>query len=211
LKEILLHQQLRKCETSRTRYTAHLLIFYGFIGLLVTTAVVAAVVILSKPPFNLFGEAWHLPWGLDHPIRGFFKILGNLSGIAVVAGCVIAIVQRVRGRRETGKLGNWETGKLGNQPQPPKPDFLISQLPSTTYWDWLFVSVLGGVAATGLLVQFSRLVSVGAVPYVLYALHLFLVFFLLAYFPHSKFAHLIYRIVAKVHAKVYDRQGEREA
>jgi hypothetical protein len=31
-----------------------------------------------------------------------------------------------------GQSGNWATGQSGNQPQPPEPDFLISQLPSAT-------------------------------------------------------------------------------
>jgi hypothetical protein len=31
-----------------------------------------------------------------------------------------------------GQLGNWATGQLGNQPQPPEPNFLISQFPSVT-------------------------------------------------------------------------------
>jgi quinone-modifying oxidoreductase subunit QmoC len=205
LKEILTHQQLRQCETGRPRYTAHLLIFYGFIGLLLMNVVVVV---------GLYGFGWKLPWAMDHPVKILAKVVGNLSGLAVVIGCLLAIAQRVRGRRATRQLGNWATGQLGNQPQSPEPNFLISQLPSASlgtsaYWDWLFVILLCAVAATGLVVEVSRLLTTGAAPYILYAVHLALVFFLIAYFPHSKFAHLIYRTVAKVHAKVYDRQGER--
>jgi len=171
--EVLTHQQLRKCESNKQRYLAHALIFYGFVGLLITTAMVVV---------GLYAFGWELPWNLDHPVRGFFKILGNVSGLALTAGCVLMVLQRLRGGDDVGK---------------------------NTYFDWVFLLILGGVGLTGLLVQLTRIVTYGALPYIVYGVHLALVFFLLAYFPHSKFAHLIYHIAAKVHSKVYDRYDER--
>jgi hypothetical protein len=55
---------------------------------------------------------------------------------------VFVVLAEGEGRGGKRKLGNWETGKLGceagetgklgNQPQPPEPNFLISQFPSAT-------------------------------------------------------------------------------
>lgn len=176
--EAVTHQQLRKCEANRRRYVYHVLIFYGFLGLMITTA---AVIV------GLYGFGWKLPWGLTQPhwVCGIFKVLGNLSGFALVAGFVLLLIDRLRDGEDVGR---------------------------SLYFDWLFLLVLGAVGLTGLLTQYSRLVVPhGALPYVLYAVHLEFVFFLLAYFPFSKFAHLIYHLTAKVHAKVYDRYDERPA
>jgi quinone-modifying oxidoreductase subunit QmoC len=136
LKEILTHQQLRQCETSRPRYVAHLLIFYGFIGLLLMNVVVV---------LGLYGFGWKLPWAMDHPVKILAKVVGNLSGLAVVVGCLLAIAQRVRSPHFALRTSHFAL--------------------RTAYWDWLFVILLCAVAATGLVVEVSRLLTTGAAPY----------------------------------------------
>jgi len=55
--------------------------------------------------------------------------------------------------------------------------------------------------------QFLRLADIGFLAYPTYFLHLVFVFFLFAYAPFFKMAHMVYRTVAMVFAK----QSEREA
>lgn len=100
------------------------------------------------------------------------KILGNVSGAGVIAALVVFIWRRVADKRAAGK---------------------------STYSDWLFLAILGLTTLTGFLSQGLRLAGTRAA-YPMYFVHLMLVFFLLVYIPYSKFAHLIYRIVAMLYA-----------
>ncbi len=65
----------------------------------------------------------------------------------------------------------------------------------STYFDWFFLIVLAGVIVTGFASQFLRQ---GQVPgmYLVYYVHLVLIFLLLGYAPYSKLAHFCYRTVA---------------
>jgi quinone-modifying oxidoreductase subunit QmoC len=100
------------------------------------------------------------------------KILGNASGLAVIVAAVIFLWRRIADAGRAGK---------------------------STYSDWLFLSILGLTTLTGFLSQGLRLGDLRAA-YPVYAVHLLFVFFLLAYIPYSKFAHLIYRSLAMLHA-----------
>ncbi len=80
VKDILSHTKFKDCTQSKSRYISHLMTFYGFVGLFITTilAVVYAY-ILHNYPLPLF-----------HPV----KILGNLSTLAMVIGVVWIIYDR---------------------------------------------------------------------------------------------------------------------
>jgi quinone-modifying oxidoreductase, subunit QmoC len=92
LKEILPHTTFKECEANNIRYAAHLLVFWGMIGLAVTTAIVAFNVdILGLNPPSMNGPG-------TVPI----KILGNLSAAAFVVGLGIMVVRRLTSPDQAG-------------------------------------------------------------------------------------------------------------
>ena len=63
---------------------------------------------------------------------------------------------------------------------------------------------------TGFLCEILRLADMPGLAYPTYFIHLIFIFFLLVYIPYSKFAHIIYRFVAMLHAETSgqaDRSG----
>jgi quinone-modifying oxidoreductase, subunit QmoC len=85
LSEILPHTTFKECEANNIRYSAHLLTFWGMIGLLVTTAIVAFNV-------DILGL---LPPSQNGPGTIPIKILGNVSAIAFVIGLGIMLFRRL--------------------------------------------------------------------------------------------------------------------
>lgn len=166
--EILRHARFRQCneEPAGTRRTykghlhvTHLLIFYGFLGLVITTASVG---------IGIYGFGYLTPWPFWHPV----KILGNVSGAAVIAALAVFLWRRIADSTRAGK---------------------------STYSDWLFLAVLLLTTLTGFFCQWLRLADARTVAYPMYFVHLLLIFFLLVYIPYSKFAHLVYRTVAMLY------------
>lgn len=87
--DILSQRKFRECGTNRPRARAHVMAMYGFLGLLVTTTLVAVFYYL-----NLFGlDVAVGPYGFFHPI----KMLGNASGTLVFLGCLLVVVRRMTG------------------------------------------------------------------------------------------------------------------
>jgi quinone-modifying oxidoreductase subunit QmoC len=85
LAEILPHTTFKECEANNIRYAAHLLTFWGMIGLFVTTAIVA---------FNI--DILHIaPPSRGGPGTVPIKILGNVSAVAFVLGLGIMLVRRL--------------------------------------------------------------------------------------------------------------------
>ena len=166
---VLKHSSFRQCESDRTGdrksykehlFKTHMALFYGFVGLLITTTSVG---------IGIYAFGYLTPWPLWHPV----KILGNVSGVAVIVACAVFGYRRMKDKEKAGK---------------------------TTYSDLLFLSVLGGTALTGFFSEWLRLLDVAFLAYWMYFLHLLFIFFLLAYLPYSKFAHLSYRFVAMLFA-----------
>jgi len=116
------------------------------------------------------------------PLYDPTKILGNLSAVGLLYGCGLLILRR----REKGPEER-------------------NNLPST-YFDILFLGILTAVAVTGTLTEVIRLSGVATVAYPMYFIHLCLIFTLLGYLPYSKFAHILYRTVAMVHEKMYEKE-----
>jgi quinone-modifying oxidoreductase subunit QmoC len=156
--EILPHSQFRKCDYAKGRTNAHLLTFYGFIGLAVTT---------TWAIFYLYGLKWESPYPLSDPL----KIWGNLSAVAFITGLSLIVLNR---RKTSPRAG------LGS------------------YFDWLFITIIYTIAVTGILSEVLRLLNLPSFAYPVYFTHLVFVFFLFAYAPFSKMAHLVYRTVAIV-------------
>ncbi len=172
--DILTHARFRKCEARPTRQWAHLGVFYGFAALFVVT-IWAVLVLYVINPF--FGHPFDYPFVWWNPM----KILANLGAIGLIAGCLLAIRDRMR------------AGK----------DALASSA-----FDWMFLWTLFGVGVTGVIVELLRYAGVEGAGYVLYFVHLVLVFALLVYLPYTKFAHMIYRMAAMVYVAQDWRRAE---
>ncbi len=163
VKVILTHAKFRSCTERRGRFISHLLTFYGFGGLFVTTI----LVVVSAYIFHYY------PLPLLHP----FKILGNLSTLALTVGVIMIISDRSSKSSET-----------------------------STATDWSFIWILATVAVTGFATQVLRFANVALAAYPVYLLHLVVVFALLIYLPYSRFAHMIYRTVALAYADYSGRE-----
>ncbi|KPK81803.1 MAG: hypothetical protein AMS27_15190 [Bacteroides sp. SM23_62_1] len=157
--ELLLHKKLRQCKAQKHRYYSHLLVFWGFILLLIVTF----FAILS----TLFFE---YPLPFLNPI----KIAGNAGGFALVTGCTIMIVKRVSQRN------NYKS----------------------SYIDWIFLISMFLLGITGFMVELARFQN-WTFAYLLYFIHLILVWMVILYLPYTKFAHFIYRIVALTFTNSY--------
>jgi quinone-modifying oxidoreductase subunit QmoC len=170
IREILDHGQFKRCidepvgsrPTHQTHlYKTHLAVFYGFLGLVATTASVGVGI-------HFFD--YLTPWPLWHPV----KILGNVSGTALVVGLAVFFWHRIGEQARAGK---------------------------STYADWLFLIILALAVFTGFACESLRLADLAALAYPTYFVHLTLVFFLLVYLPYSKFGHLVYRTTAMLYAR----------
>ena len=91
--DIFSHRKFRECGTNSARSNAHLLVMYGFLGLMVTTTLVGVLYY-----FNQFGmDVEVTPYSFFHPV----KVLGNVSGTMALLGCVL-VVARKMGKAEAG-------------------------------------------------------------------------------------------------------------
>lgn len=173
---ILAHSKFADCNVNRMRQWGHMLLFYSFAGL----AVVTTWAIVYLYGFELLGIQ---PFGPFHfgespyPNSDPVKILALISSIAFAAGVVILLLNRFA---KAGKAG------MGS------------------YFDWIFLLIVIGVGATGMLSWALRLADMSA-GYLVYYFHLVFVWSLFAYAPYSKFAHLFYRTTAMVFARYSGR------
>ena len=165
IKDIFTHKNFRTCSTDSTRFWGHILIFYGFIGAMVTAGLALGA--------DLFFEL-QAPIPLFHPI----KLLGNISGVALLTGSSIVIAKRINTKKNLG---------------------------SNTYNDWVLVLFIWLIAFTGLLTEVARLSADPFVAYNSYYIHLTFIFFLLWYAPYSKLAHMFYRTLALVYLRMNNR------
>ena len=140
----------------------HLLLFWGFVGAAVTSALLIVAIYL---------QGYEMPLPLLHP----YKLLGNVSALALLIGGGILVFTRLTDRDRAG---------------------------SSTAFDSFFTAVVTLVIATGVLVELARLVtaSTPGLAVGLYVLHLGVVTTLFVTFPYSKFAHLAYRLTAMTYA-----------
>ena len=82
---------------------------------------------------------------------------------------------------------------------------------TTTYLDWSLILAILGIVVTGFLTWLSRVADTGWFAYAIYFLHLVCVFYIIAYLPYSKLAHLVYRTVAMGYAAYINRPFGVEA
>ena len=180
-KSILAHDRFGKCTSQATRRTAHMGAFYGFLALFVVSVWAVIALYMINPLIPGHDQDLIYPFAIWNP----WKLLANLGGIALVVGCVLAIRDRKSGREEA---------------------------PASSSFDWIFLWLLLIVGSTGLLTEILRYVAEPSgvkglvyTAYAVYFVHLVVVFDLLIFLPHSKFAHILYRTVALVYAEYSGR------
>lgn len=169
---ILAHSKFADCNVNRLRQWGHMLLFYSFAGL----AIVTTWAIIYLYGYELLGIQAFGPFHFGespYPNSDPLKMLALVSSIGFAAGFSIILFNRVA---KAGKAG------MGS------------------YFDWIFLMIVLGVGATGMLSWVLRLADM-EVGYVVYYFHLVFVWSLFAYAPYSKFAHLFYRTTAMVFVK----------
>ena len=180
--EILAHKRFEQCNVAIGRKLAHMLVFFSFIGLAITTAW-AVLYLYGYEIMHALGKTPY-PWLLGpspYPLTDPVKWLGNVSAIMLLVGIVMVINNRKKNEEKAGKGG---------------------------YYDWLFIYIVFAVMATGILSELFRLANIAILAYLIYFAHLVVVFFLFAYAPFSKMAHMMYRATAMVFAKATQRDVE---
>ncbi len=106
------------------------------------------------------------------------KLFGLVAGAALLVGIILVIRNRL------------------------KPKAAESTI---TYLDWSLIIAVSVTAATGMLTWLGRVGNAGTIAYIIYFVHLASVFYIIAYLPYSKLAHLVYRTAAMGYAAHIDR------
>ena len=181
IREILTHSRFADCEQSAYRRLAHLLTFYGMIALFITTTIVFLGLYFGG---LVFDHELHIPMSIASPV----KWLGIAGGLSFCIGLFLLFNARLNHPDNSGK---------------------------TTYKDLLFLIVLLVVGLSGGASYLLRIASpdstvpvdspITTAALVVYFLHLVSVWFLLAYLPYSKFAHIFYRTFALIRAHMVQR------
>jgi len=180
--EILEHKRFEKCNVTKDRKIAHFLVFYSFIGLASITAW-ATIYLYGYEIMEAMGKTPY-SWMLGkspYPLTNPLKWVANASSIALFIGIWLVISNRLKNKEKTGEGG---------------------------YYDWLFIYIVFAIMATGILSEVVRLANIAVLAYIMYFAHLIVVFFLFAYAPFSKMAHVVYRTTAMVFAKATERDVE---
>jgi quinone-modifying oxidoreductase subunit QmoC len=178
LKEVFAHSKFKECDANHPRAIAHMLVLFGFIGAMITTALVLVFVFiphyLELLGIDVVHPFFHVPINLPHPV----KFLGAFSGLAILIGCLMLLYRRWTNKDEVGANG---------------------------YADQLFLYVMFLTGLTGMTSWGTRVLGIPMFSYANYFIHILCVYFLLWYMPYSKFAHMFYRGLAIVHARCNGR------
>jgi len=181
---ILFHDKFKLCTTNRDRYWSHILVLVGFVGLFIVTNI-GFVGIYGGPLLGINTDFLAPPYSFDNPWSITIKLFALLVGIGLLVGIILAITNRLK---------------------PKDAESTIS------YLDWSLIIAVLATVSTGLLTWFGRVANLGTVAYGIYFLHLVSVFYIIAYLPYSKLAHIFYRTVAMGYAAHIDRPfGVEEA
>lgn len=127
---------------------------------------------------GIFTAVYYYGMGIHspYPMSHPVKILGNISALAIIVGALIVTVTRLSG---------------GDK--------------KSSYYDWSLIVLVFGLGITGWASQFVRLADLRDIAYQVYFIHLLFVFYLFAYLPYSKMAHLAYRAAGMAFARLAQR------
>ena len=133
--DVILHRRFSKCETNSQLNLSHLLTFYGFIALFITTNMVMAY-------HYLFGI--ETPLSLGDPV----KMLGNAGAVLITLGLAWTIFRRLTNPKASGKAAytDWT--------------FIIALTLTALTGIGAELSRLGGMAGIAYTVYFIHLVMV---------------------------------------------------
>ena len=176
VKEIIQHKRFNECGTNKDRVNGHLPLVLAFLGLLVVTG----YSFVRKDFLGLMNPNLHGPIPLYDP----FKILANISAIALLVGIAILWGNRKKMEAEQGV--------------------------SPTFYDWFLIGEIVAVGVTGLGAELLRWADFSVLAYLMYYMHLVAVFMLFFYMPYTKFAHMVYRTFAMAFEKYRDSSFVRE-
>jgi quinone-modifying oxidoreductase subunit QmoC len=182
LKDILSHAHFFECDANQQRAQGHILLLIGFIGAMITTGMVFIFIFIPHYLGLLGLEQFHSVFALPLNLPHPVKFLGAISGLLLVLGGSLLIFRRWVNKDQVGASG---------------------------YTDNLFLYMLFLVGLTGMLSWLMRVAGSPMLAYSSYFIHLLVVWFLLWYMPYSKFAHMIYRTLALVHARMMGRTARR--
>jgi quinone-modifying oxidoreductase subunit QmoC len=172
LRNVFTHEKFSQCEIARPRYISHLCVVFGFLALTLVTLWV------TTAKYNPFIQtAFIYPFGFWYP----FKILANVGGAALLAGCLLMMFERFKDNSEVG---------------------------AGSYFDWALLFMLLFVVLTGFVTEVLHFLRLEPHRHLAYLLHLIFAFVVLIYMPYSKLAHLLYRGTAMVYAEHIGRNGE---
>jgi quinone-modifying oxidoreductase subunit QmoC len=111
------------------------------------------------------------------------KLIGNVAALAMLAGGLLLISNRMKTAQDNPTNG----------------------------YDWAFLLSIFLVGVTGFGAELLRIAGNAALAYPTYFAHLVFVFYVIAYLPFSKLAHLLYRSIAVIHAKNVGRDAAAPA
>lgn len=81
----------------------------------------------------------------------------------------------------------------------------LNKRQASNYYDWYLLGIIWAVALTGMFTQIFRLMNWIHWAFIIYYIHLVVVWMLFAYVPWSKLGHFVYRTAAMVYARMYGR------
>ncbi|HEY0398460.1 MAG TPA: 4Fe-4S dicluster domain-containing protein, partial [Acidimicrobiia bacterium] len=117
LVDVFSHKDFGDCKTAHPRMWAHMALFYGFLGLTAaTTGAALYTEVLPRLGIHHHGDVLSLP--IWDPV----KIVGNVGGVALLAGLAQTLWVRLKRPMQSGK---------------------------SAYSDWFFSGLLGLTAITG--------------------------------------------------------------
>jgi quinone-modifying oxidoreductase subunit QmoC len=91
--DIFSHKKFSACGVAKDRKVSHLLVFYSFIGLAITT---------SLGVFYVYGLKWEMPY----PQTNILKLIGNASAVGLLVGMTYMITDRMKNQAKAG-LGSY--------------------------------------------------------------------------------------------------------
>ena len=107
------------------------------------------------------------------------KIFGLIGAVGLLLGVIFMISNRFKNAEKSG---------IGS------------------YFDWLLITIIGVIMASGILSWLTRLAGIANVAYTVYFIHLVFVLSLFLYLPYSKLAHMFYRSAAMCFVKYSGRE-----
>ena len=94
LPTILKHDKFSECSENKDRATAHLMVFWSFVGLFIVTNIFFVVLYVFQQ---------HGPYSQLNPV----KWLANVSGVALIIGSALMIKHRLAKKDQTSTYKDW--------------------------------------------------------------------------------------------------------